>query len=106
MSNPTVSGVEIRGPLASRYEEILTHDALAFVAGLVRAFGPRIDALLSARRARASAESDPASWDFLPETASVRADEWKVGPIPEPLRDRRVEITGPVDRKMIINALN
>ncbi len=85
---------------------VLAPAALAFVAELVRAFGPRVDALLERRRevqARYDAGGAP---DFLPETASVRDGDWRVGPLPADLQRRVVEITGPVDRKMIINALN
>jgi malate synthase len=87
-------------------DRILTAPAVAFVEDLVRRFRPRIDQLLERRRdvqARFNAGARPT---FLPETASVRSGDWKVGAIPADLQDRRVEITGPVDRKMIINALN
>src|SRR3954453_7262461 len=87
-------------------ERVLTAPAVAFVDDLVRRFRPRIDELLARRRAvqtRIDAGTRP---DFLPETAAVRSGDWKVGAIPADLQDRRVEITGPVDRKMIINALN
>ena len=102
----TLPGVELRGPVRARYEEVLTAEALAFVARLVREFGARVDALLEGRRARAAALKTAADWDFLPETAHVRAGSWRVAPLPPDLLDRRVEITGPVERKMIINALN
>ncbi|WP_151770001.1 malate synthase A [Streptomyces abyssomicinicus] len=90
-----------------RQEEVLTDEALAFVAGLHRRFTPRRDELLE-RRARRRAEiARTASLDFLAETAAIRDDDtWRVAPCPEALRDRRVEITGPTDRKMTINALN
>jgi malate synthase len=99
-------GIELEGPMRPRYEEVLTEDALMFVARLVRTFGPRVDALLDERRARAAAMKRASDWDFLPETAQVRTGSWRVAPLPHDLLDRRVEITGPVDRKMIINALN
>ncbi len=102
----TVPGVEVKGALRDRFDEVLTPAALAFVADLVRTFGPRVDALLDARRARQSGFDSGEGWGFLAETADVRAGEWKVAPLPPALLDRRVEITGPVDRKMIINALN
>jgi len=92
-------------------EEILSDEALDFVARLVRRFAPRRDELLE-RRVRRQAqldERDPADGpllDFLPETAQVRESEWTVARIPSDLLDRRVEITGPVERKMVINALN
>lgn len=102
----TLAGVEVHGAMRPRYEEVLTPDALAFVARLVREFSGRVDALLEGRRARAAAAKTAADWDFLAETAGVRAGDWKVAPLPADLLDRRVEITGPVERKMIINALN
>ena len=101
-----LAGVEVHGAMRPRYEEVLTPDALAFVARLVREFSGRVDALLEGRRARAAAVKTAADWDFLAETAAVRAGDWKVAPLPGDLLDRRVEITGPVERKMIINALN
>jgi malate synthase len=97
----------IAGPDAARSSEILSPEALDFVAGLQRALGPRRRELLAARQdrwARLRAGELP---DFLEETRAVREDEsWRVPPAPRDLRDRRVEITGPVDRKMVINALN
>jgi malate synthase len=85
---------------------ILAEPALAFVADLVRTFRPRVRELL-ARRAERQARFDRGELpDFLPETANVRAGDWKCAALPDVLLDRRVEITGPVDRKMIINALN
>ena len=87
-------------------ETVLTHDALAFVADLVRRFGPTRDALLAERVARQKALDGGAWPDFLPETRAVREGSWSVAPAPADLDDRRVEITGPVDRKMMINALN
>lgn len=87
-------------------EQILTPDALAFVADLQRTFGPRRDSLLAARRARRAEIGRTGTLDLLPETAEVRAADWQVAPAPLPLRDRRVEITGPTEPKMAINALN
>ena len=101
-----VPGVEIRGAWGPRYEEILSDEALAFLAGLHRKFNAsrqRLLALRDERQARLDAGALP---DFLPETAHVRDGDWKVAPIPADLLDRRVEITGPTDRKMVINALN
>src|SRR5438128_2072887 len=87
-------------------DRILTPDAIEFVTKLHREFNPRREELL-ARRERVKREIDAGKLpDFLAETRSIREGEWKVAPIPEDLLDRRVEITGPVDRKMIINALN
>jgi malate synthase len=87
-------------------DRILTAPALSFVEDLTRRFRPRIDGLLERRRATQARFNTGARPDFLAETAGVRSGDWKVGAIPADLQDRRVEITGPVDRKMIINALN
>jgi malate synthase len=87
-------------------DRILTAPALSFVEDLTRRFRPRIDELLERRRATQARFNAGARPDFLAETAAVRGGDWTVGPIPADLQDRRVEITGPVDRKMIINALN
>ncbi|MEU6673013.1 malate synthase A [Streptomyces sp. NPDC046925] len=90
-----------------RQEEVLTDAALAFVAELHRLFTPRRDELLSRRAERRAEIASTSTLDFLPETAAIRADDsWKVAPAPAALNDRRVEITGPTDRKMTINALN
>src|SRR5262245_38960305 len=98
-------GVEILGPLAPGLEDILSPDALVFVAGLVRAFGAERERLLELRAERQAAFDRGELPDFLEETASIRSGEWSVAPSPADLLDRRVEITGPVDRKMVINAL-
>jgi len=110
MTNPNLShypqGVEIRGPITPEFAEILTPDAMNYVATLIRAFADRRESLLQ-RRAQRQAEIDAGILpDFLPETEHIRNSEWTVAPIPHDLLDRRVEITGPVERKMIINALN
>ncbi|MEW9512031.1 MULTISPECIES: malate synthase A [Streptomyces] len=90
-----------------RQEEVLTDAALAFVAELHRQFTPRRNELLVRRGERRAEIARTSTLDFLPETAAVRADDsWKVAPAPAALNDRRVEITGPTDRKMTINALN
>ncbi|WP_328667104.1 malate synthase A [Streptomyces sp. NBC_00322] len=90
-----------------RQEEVLTEAALAFVAELHRRFTPRRDELLARRSERRAEIARTSTLDFLPETAAIRADDsWKVAPAPAALNDRRVEITGPTDRKMTINALN
>ncbi|MEU9855511.1 malate synthase A [Streptomyces sp. NPDC047974] len=90
-----------------RQEEVLTEAALAFVAELHRRFTPRRDQLLARRAERRAEIARTSTLDFLPETAAIRADDsWKVAPAPAALNDRRVEITGPTDRKMTINALN
>ncbi len=98
--------IHISGPVEGRAAEILTPEAMAFVAGLHRRFDARRRDLLAARQVRQARFDAGELPDFLPETASIRAGDWKVAPIPADLLDRRVEITGPVDRKMIINALN
>ena len=102
----TADGVEIKGEIGPRYEEVLTSDALAFLAEMHRKFQPTRAALLEARKVRQAEIDAGALPDFLEETKSIRESEWTVAPIPADLQDRRVEITGPVDRKMIINALN
>ncbi|MBM4435150.1 MAG: malate synthase A [Chloroflexi bacterium] len=98
--------MEVRGPRVSDAERVLTPDALAFVERLQREFGPRRDALLAARQQRWAALKRGGTLGFLKETASVRAADWKVAPVPRDLEVRKVEITGPTDRKMVINALN
>jgi malate synthase len=99
-------GVEILGAVTPAYSEILTPEAMRFLANLARRFeGTRQERL--AARVKRQAEIDAGAMpDFPAETAEVRAKEWTVAPIPKDLEDRRVEITGPVDRKMVINALN
>ncbi|MGI5379224.1 malate synthase A [Streptomyces sp. CA-251387] len=90
-----------------RQEEVLTEAALAFVAELHRRFTPRRDELLARRAERRAEIARTSTLGFLPETAAIRADHsWRVAPCPPALQDRRVEITGPTDRKMTINALN
>jgi len=99
-------GIEITRPLSPAFAEILTPEALAFAARLQRAFGGRRADLL-ARRAARQAEFDAGRLpDFLPQTRAVREADWTCAPVRPDIEDRRVEITGPVDRKMIINALN
>src|ERR1700722_3735114 len=102
----SVKSVEFKAEAAGRYAEILTPEAVAFVVGLQRTFNERRKALLEARMARQAALDTGARPDFLPETLNIRNSDWTVAPLPADLLDRRVEITGPVDRKMIINALN
>jgi malate synthase len=101
-----VDGAEIRAPLTGRFAEVLTPAAVEFVAALHHEFNGRREALLAAREERRRAIAAGRLPDFLPETQSVRDGEWRVAAVPRDLEDRRVEITGPVDRKMIINALN
>ena len=93
-------------PVVEGTDRVLTPTAVAFVEDLTRRFRPRIDELLERRRATQARFNAGARPDFLAETAAVRSGDWTVGAIPADLQDRRVEITGPVDRKMIINALN
>src|SRR6202789_673985 len=97
---------EVTAPIEGRAAEVLTPDALAFLAELHRKFDARRLELLARRTARQARFDAGESPDFLAETAAVRAGDWRVAPIPADLQDRRVEITGPTDRKMIINALN
>jgi malate synthase len=99
-------GVTIHADVAPDFAEILTPEALAFVAELERNFGRRRRELLAARAERQQRIKAGEMPDFLPETAEIRQNDWTVAPIPHDLQDRRVEITGPVDRKMVINALN
>jgi malate synthase len=93
-------------PIVEGIDRILTPQAVAFVEDLTRRFRPRIDELLERRRATQARFDSGVRPGFLEETAAVRSGAWTVGAIPADLQDRRVEITGPVDRKMIINALN
>jgi malate synthase len=107
MDGTQIAGnVTIRGAMKPGYEMVLTPEAIAFAAELEREFGPRRRRLLS-RRAELQQRLD-GGWqpDFLTETRAIREAEWQVAPIPADLRDRRVEITGPTNRKMVINALN
>src|SRR5437868_3684545 len=103
---PTPAGVQLRGELAPTYPEIVSPEALAFVAKLQRAFGNRREECLQRRQDRQVALDRGEALDFLPETKSIRESDWACEPIPADLRDRRVEITGPTDRKMVINELN
>jgi malate synthase len=103
MANPSLSLVAKPVP---GQDEVLTPDAVAFVSDLVRTFRPRVKELLARRAERQKAFDGGALPDFLPETADIRSGDWRCAPVPEVIQDRRVEITGPVDRKMIINALN
>src|SRR5436305_3031605 len=100
------AGVVIRGAMKPGYEEVLTPEAIDFAVELEREFGAERRRLL-ARRAAVQRRLDT-GWkpDFLPETKAIRDGDWRVAPIPHDLQDRRVEITGPTDRKMVINALN
>ncbi len=99
-------GVEARGAMAAGFDEILTPEALQFVAKLQRNFNQRRLEALRRRQERQAELDRGGTLDFLPETKTIRESDWFCAPIPPDLRDRRVEITGPTDRKMVINALN
>jgi malate synthase len=104
---PGTERVEITGPYGDRYDEILTPQAIDLIAALHAELGPRRSELLAARRRRQAELSGGAMLDFLPETAAIREDpDWRVAAPAPGLADRRVEITGPTDKKMTINALN
>jgi malate synthase len=98
--------IDVRGEVRPEWDEILSDDALVFVAMLQKEFNPRREELLRAREERKLRLDAGEQPDFLTETREIRESDWTVAPIPADLNDRRVEITGPVDRKMIINALN
>jgi malate synthase len=101
-----LDGIEITGTLPGNFSEILVPEALKLVAKLHRTFDGQRKELLERRNRRQAELDNGKTPDFLPETAQIRADNWRVAPIPEDITDRRVEITGPTDRKMVINALN
>src|SRR6188472_2167248 len=108
-SNSIVSmpaGVEIKAALQPEYREVLTSEALQFIADLTRGFRDRVKQLLAAREVRQAELDAGALPDFLCQTREIREADWRVASAPPDLQDRRVEITGPTDRKMIINALN
>ena len=101
-----VAGIEVTGPVSAEFAQILTPEALAFIGGLARKFDTRRKELLD-RRQQVQAEINAGKRpDFLPETRPIREGDWKIEPVPDDLKNRRTEITGPVDRKMVINALN
>jgi len=102
----TISGLELLAAIPAEYAEILTPEALAFVAELEGRFGAERRRLLGVRKQRQALIDKGEKPDFLPETRRIREAEWTISPLPADLQDRRVEITGPVERKMIINALN
>ena len=100
------SDARIVGPSADRFDEVLTPDAIAFVTDLQRRFGPTRLQLLERRQQRRQQAADTGRLDFLDETKDIREDtSWRVAPLAD-LTDRRVEITGPTERKMLVNALN
>src|ERR1035437_10347211 len=102
----TTESITIHAPISAGFEQILTPEALAFITELQRRVDGRRRELLQRRADRQIAIDAGQLPGFLPETESVRESEWTVAPIPADLADRRVEITGPTDRKMVINALN
>jgi malate synthase len=101
-----VDAIDLLGPVEGRFGEILTREALGFVAELERALGPTRRALLQRRAERQAAFDAGAGLDFLPETRAIRERAWTVAPAPKDLERRWVELTGPAERKMVINALN
>ena len=106
MANQLPAGMEIKAEIKPGYEKVLTPGALALVAKLAREFEPRRQQLLATRVERAKRLDAGERPDFLPETQHIREGDWTIAPIPKALECRRVEITGPVERKMVINALN
>ena len=106
MPTAATTALTIAGPRTEFSDRVLTPEALEFVAGLHQQFGARREELLARRQERLAVIAVGDRLGFLPETASVRSSAWKVAAAPPDLNDRRVEITGPVDRKMMINALN
>src|SRR5215831_20713925 len=106
MEGTSIERVHVTGAMQPGYEAILSKEALAFIVDLDRRFDAerrRLLALRNERQARLDAGAKP---DFLTETKAIREGDWTVAPLPKDLQDRRVEITGPPDRKMVINALN
>src|SRR5919106_149042 len=106
MSGPLPQGISISGAISKEFAQILSPEALGFVAQLHRKFESRRQELLAQRVARQKQFDAGAKPDFLPETRQIREAEWKIAAQPQDMLDRRVEITGPTDRKMVINALN
>jgi malate synthase len=100
------AGIDIKAPNSHGFDQVLTDDALAFVAELHNRFDGRRRQLLARRAERRARFAAGELLDFLPDTQQIRAGDWQVAPAPPALQDRRVEITGPTDRKMVINALN
>jgi malate synthase len=101
-----MKGIEVVGALDAQYDEILAPEALLFIEQLEQKFGERRAKLLQYRQKRQEEINSGKLPDFLPETLHIRNGEWTIAPLPHDLQDRRVEITGPTDRKMVINALN
>src|SRR5262245_34163744 len=105
MSGPLPQGISLSAAISQPFAEILSAEALAFLAKLHRKFESRRQELLAARAARQKEFDQGKLPDFLLQTKSIRDAEWVVAPQPKDMLDRRVEITGPTDRKMVINAL-
>jgi malate synthase len=99
-------GVEIPAPIPEEFADVLTPEAVAFVAKLSREFGGRVEEILQKRAERQERINAGEMPDFLPETREIREGDWMIAPVPGDLQDRRVELTGPPDTKMTINALN
>src|SRR3954471_24983926 len=106
MSIQLPQGMQINAPILPGFDTVLTLPALELVAKLHRAFEPRRQQMLAARVERAKRLDAGERPDFLPDTRAIREGDWKVAPVPRALQCRRVEITGPVDAKMVINAFN
>ncbi len=100
------TGVKIVAPMASGYDQIFNAQAIDFIVGLERRFRPELKRLMAQREERQKRIAAGEKPDFLRATANIRNGDWTVAPVPRDLMDRRVEITGPTDRKMVINALN
>jgi malate synthase len=103
---PSWPAIDISRRPVERRDEVLTAEALELLADLHRRFNPRRLQLLDLRQRRQAEIDSGQRPDFLPETAQIRADDWRIGPVPADLTDRRVELTGPPERKMVVNALN
>ena len=102
----TDTNVELHGAIDAAFEDVLTPGALAFVSALQREFGPRRQQLLHAREQRRARLAAGEMLDFLDDTRKIRESDWRVAPVPDDMQQRWVEITGPTDRKLVINALN
>ncbi|WP_223700774.1 malate synthase A [Sutcliffiella deserti] len=104
--NTGISSIAVTGEMKNGYETVLTQGALSFIEKLHNKFNQERKALLETRLEKQKQIDAGAKLNFLENTESIRKESWKINPVPDDLRDRRVEITGPVDRKMIIHALN
>src|SRR5581483_137621 len=106
LSAPTAQEIRVAGRVSAEFSQILSDAALDFIARLHRQFEPRRQELLARRAARQKEFDAGKRPDFLPETQAIRESDWRIASQPKDMLDRRVEITGPTDRKMVINALN